>query len=252
MEGPTPVSALLHAATMVTAGIFLVLRCSCIYEYSAFTSSPLIICGGFTIVYGGICALIQYDLKKIIAYSTCSQIGYMFLVAGLSAYNLSMMHLLCHAFFKALLFLSAGVIIHGMFDEQDMRKMNNLYDIFPFVHFSFLVGSFAIMGFPFLTGFYSKDLILEFVYSRYLLDGYFAYLMGMIGAILTAAYSTRLLHHMFIINFCGVKEMTNHFRVAVFRTYDENPENEELEHDEMQNSMLISMVFLIIGSVLMG
>lgn len=161
MEGPTPVSALLHAATMVTAGIFLILRCSMIFELSSFTTSPLIIIGGITSVYAGICALVQYDIKKIIAYSTCSQLGYMFLIAGLNFYSLSITHLMNHAFFKALLFLSAGAIIHAMLDEQDMRAINKLYIVLPFVHICFLIGSLAIMGFPFLTGFYSKDLILD-------------------------------------------------------------------------------------------
>lgn len=161
MEGPTPVSALLHAATMVTAGIFLTLRCSSILEYANFTTSPLIIIGSITAVYAGICALVQYDIKKIIAYSTCSQLGYMFLIAGLNFYSLSITHLINHAFFKALLFLSAGAVIHNVFDEQDMRNIVKLGSLFPFIYICFFIGSLAIVGFPFLTGFYSKDIILD-------------------------------------------------------------------------------------------
>jgi len=192
MEGPTPVSALLHAATMVTAGVFLIIRCSFIIEYSEFILMLLIIFGGITSLFAGIVALFQYDLKKIIAYSTCSQLGYMFFSCGLSNYYVAFFHLFNHAFFKALLFLSAGSLIHGFFDEQDMRRMGKLRSIFPFTYMCFLVGSLAIMGFPFLTGFYSKDLILEFAYSRYIVDSSFIYSMALLSAICTVIYSIRL------------------------------------------------------------
>lgn len=197
MEGPTPVSALLHAATMVTAGVFLILRCVTIIELANFPISPLIVLGSATALYAGICAFAQYDMKKIIAYSTCSQLGYMFFTLGLDYPQLAMAHLTNHAFFKALLFLSAGAIIHFMHDEQDIRRVNKLSNILPFVRICVIIGSLAIMGFPFLTGFYSKDLILEFAYSRYIIGSHFTYYLGLIAAILTAAYSTRLIYNVF-------------------------------------------------------
>ncbi len=211
MEGPTPVSALLHAATMVTAGIFLILRSSIIFEYA--DNSLLIIIGSITCVYAGICALVQYDIKKIIAYSTCSQLGYMLLTAGLNCYSLSITHLINHAFFKALLFLSAGAIIHMMYDEQDLRKINKLHIIAPMICISFIIGTLAIIGFPFLTGFYSKDVIIEFSYSRYLINGYFAYTFAMIAVMLTSIYSIRLLHLVFISKFSELRLFNNYLLV---------------------------------------
>jgi proton-translocating NADH-quinone oxidoreductase chain L len=159
MEGPTPVSSLLHAATMVTAGVFLLLRASPIFEYAPFILTFVLIIGGFTTFFSAIIGVFQYDIKKIIAYSTCSQLGYMFFSCGLSNYQVAIFHLFNHAFFKALLFLSAGSIIHAMFDEQDMRRMGGLLNFLPFTYFAIFIGSLAIMGFPFLTGFYSKDLV---------------------------------------------------------------------------------------------
>jgi NADH-ubiquinone oxidoreductase chain 5 len=161
MEGPTPVSALLHAATMVTAGVFLVIRSSLIFEYSSKILVLLILFGTITALFSSMIATFQYDIKKIIAYSTCSQLGYMFFSCGLSNYNVAFFHLFNHAFFKSLLFLSAGVLIHSLFDEQDIRKMGNLANILNFVYLAILIGSLAILGFPFLSGFYSKDLILD-------------------------------------------------------------------------------------------
>ena len=156
MEGPTPVSALLHAATMVTAGVFLIVRCSVIFEYSIyfnFINYYLVVLQLYLLVLVG---LFQYDIKKIIAYSTCSQLGYMFFSCGLSNYNLAFFHLFNHAFFKALLFLSAGSIIHALYDEQDLRKMGGLVKILPFTLICFLIGSLAIMGVPFLQVFIQK------------------------------------------------------------------------------------------------
>jgi NADH-quinone oxidoreductase subunit L len=164
MEGPTPVSSLLHAATMVTAGVFLLVRCSFIFEKSNFILFLIIIIGSCTALFSSMVAAYQYDIKKIIAYSTCSQLGYMFFSAGLSNYNITLFHLFNHAFFKALLFLGAGSIISALLDEQDLRKMGSLVYKMPFTYFSILVGSLAILGFPFLTGFYSKDILLEMAY----------------------------------------------------------------------------------------
>jgi NADH-ubiquinone oxidoreductase chain 5 len=193
MEGPTPVSALLHAATMVTAGVFLIIRCSIFFEYSENILFLLLIFGGITAFFSGFVAIFQFDIKKIIAYSTCSQLGYMFFSCGFSNYYVAFYHLFLHAFFKALLFLSAGSLIHALFDEQDMRRMGGLRELLPFTYVCFLIGSLAIMGFPFLTGFYSKDLILEFAYVNFIIDGLFIYFLGLISAIFTSIYSIRLI-----------------------------------------------------------
>jgi len=161
MEGPTPVSALIHAATMVTAGVFLIVRCSPIFEYAPTVSIIVTVSGAMTAFVAASIGLVQNDLKRVIAYSTCSQLGYMMIACGTSGYAAGMFHLTNHAFFKALLFLSAGSIIHALADEQDMRKMGGLLNLLPFTYSMMLIGSLSLMGFPFLTGFYSKDLILE-------------------------------------------------------------------------------------------
>jgi len=161
MEGPTPVSALIHAATMVTAGIFLILRCSYIFEYSTNVLPFMAIIGSLTSFFGAIVAVFQHDLKKIIAFSTCSQLGYMVTACGFSNYNGAFFHLSTHAFFKALLFLLAGVIIHGLINEQDVRRMGGLLSMFNLSYILFTVASLSLMGFPYLSGFYSKDFILE-------------------------------------------------------------------------------------------
>lgn len=197
MEGPTPVSSLLHAATMVTAGVFPIIRCSIIFEYSELLLNLLILFGGVTALFAGIVAIFQYDVKKIIAYSTCSQLGYMFFSCGLSNHYIAFFHLWNHAFFKALLFLSAGSLIHAFFDEQDMRYMGRLKETLPFTYICFCIGSLAIMGFPFLTGFYSKDLILEFAFSRFIINASFIHFLGLASAICTAVYSYRLLFFIF-------------------------------------------------------
>lgn len=156
MEGPTPVSALIHAATMVTAGIFLIIRCSPIFERSPEILNVITVVGGFTCFFAGTVGLVQNDIKKIIAYSTCSQLGYMTFICGVSSYSTGLFHLSNHAFFKALLFLSAGSIIHGLSNEQDIRKMGGLINIMPFTYSMFLIGSLSLAGFPFLSGFYKR------------------------------------------------------------------------------------------------
>lgn len=193
MEGPTPVSALIHAATMVTAGVFLIARSSFIYEYSGTILGYVTIIGAMTAFCASTIGLLQNDLKRVIAYSTCSQLGYMIFSCGLSNYSAGIFHLSNHAFFKALLFLSAGSIIHAVNDEQDMRKMGGLKNLIPFTYSMVVIGSLALIGFPFLTGFYSKDLILELAYGKYTYFGFFAYCLGSIGAFFTSFYSMRLL-----------------------------------------------------------
>ncbi len=193
MEGPTPVSALIHAATMVTAGVFLVVRCSPLFEYAPTASLIITISGAMTAFMAATIGLVQNDLKRVIAYSTCSQLGYMMIACGTSGYAVGMFHLTNHAFFKALLFLSAGSIIHALADEQDMRKMGGLLNLLPFTYGMLLIGSLSLMGFPFLTGFYSKDLILEWTYSQFSINGMFAYWLGAISAFFTAFYSFRVI-----------------------------------------------------------
>jgi len=233
MEGPTPVSALIHAATMVTAGVFLVIRCSPIIEYSDI--SLIIICffGALTAFFGSIIGVFQNDLKRVIAYSTCSQLGYMIFICGLSNYNLGMFHLMNHAFFKALLFLSAGAIIHALMDEQDMRRMGGLIKILPFTFVMFFIGSLALMGFPFTTGFYSKDVILELAYSNWYMEGFFAYILGVLAAFCTAFYSFRLLYLTFIMETSSYKKVIEH------------------AHD-VPMLMFIPLFMLCIGSIFFG
>ena len=161
MEGPTPVSALIHAATMVTAGVFLIIRFSPLIEFSSYVLFILIVFGSMTAFFAAITGVFQHDLKKVIAYSTCSQLGYMVFACGMSCYDVSLFHLTNHAFFKALLFLSAGSIIHAVSNEQDMRRMGALVSFLPLTYSLMLIGSLALAGFPFLTGFYSKDFIIE-------------------------------------------------------------------------------------------
>jgi NADH-ubiquinone oxidoreductase chain 5 len=175
MEGPTPVSALIHAATMVTAGVFLIIKCSEIIEYSSIGLIVISFSGAVTAFFAASSGLMQYDIKKVIAYSTCSQLGYMVLAAGLSAYNVSFFHLMNHAVFKALLFLCAGAVIHSISGEQDMRKMGGLLKILPLTYSAMFVGTLAITGFPFLTGFFSKDIILETAIGTYGAAGLYIY-----------------------------------------------------------------------------
>lgn len=199
MEGPTPVSALLHAATMVTAGVFLIIRSSPIFEYNPNALLIITLFGGLTTFMAGTIGMLQNDIKKVIAYSTCSQLGYMVLICGLSNYSLSLFHLTNHAFFKALLFLSSGVIIHALNDEQDMRKMGGLIKLLPLTYIMILIGSLALMGFPFLTGFYSKDIILEITFANLNFKfNSFIYLLAIMSAFFTSFYSVRLLYFVFL------------------------------------------------------
>nr|YP_011008415.1 NADH dehydrogenase subunit 5 [Syringoderma abyssicola]WBP70386.1 NADH dehydrogenase subunit 5 [Syringoderma abyssicola] len=193
MEGPTPVSALIHAATMVTAGVFLLARCSPLLEYCPKALLLVSLVGGMTAFFAATTALVQNDLKRVIAYSTCSQLGYMIFACGLSNYSVAIFHLGNHAFFKALLFLGAGSVIHAVGDEQDMRKMGGLRRLLPFTYAMMMIGSLALMGMPFLTGFYSKDVILEVGYATYSGASHFAYWLGSLAAFCTAFYSIRLL-----------------------------------------------------------
>jgi len=193
MEGPTPVSALIHAATMVTAGVFLLARCSPLLEYCPKALVVISVVGGMTAFFAATTALVQNDLKRVIAYSTCSQLGYMVFACGLSNYSVAIFHLANHAFFKALLFLGAGSVIHAVGDEQDLRKMGGLRRLLPFTYAMMVIGSLALMGMPFLTGFYSKDVILEVGYATYSNASHFAYWLGSFAAFCTAFYSIRLL-----------------------------------------------------------
>jgi len=198
MEGPTPVSALIHAATMVTAGVFLIARCSFLFEFSSLSLNIVMFIGSATAFFASTTGLFQNDMKKVIAYSTCSQLGYMVFACGLSGYEVGVFHLSNHAFFKALLFLGAGSVIHAVADEQDMRKMGGLQNLLPFSYSIMLIGSLALIGFPFLAGFYSKDTILEVAYAKYTVWGHFCYYLGTFAAFFTAFYSTRLLFLVFL------------------------------------------------------
>jgi proton-translocating NADH-quinone oxidoreductase chain L len=197
MAGPTPVSALLHAATMVAAGIFLFIRCSFLFELASTSLVFATLLGAATTFFAASVGLLQNDLKRIIAYSTCSQLGYLLFSCGLSNYTSAYFHLLNHAFFKALLFLSAGSIIHGLDGEQDIRRMGGLLRLFPSTYTFFLIGSLALAGFPFLAGFYSKDFILEGSFCRYSISSFFSYWLASAAAFLTAFYSFRLLRLVF-------------------------------------------------------
>ena len=207
MEGPTPVSALIHAATLVTAGIFLIIRVSFLFEFSSNLYKLLIIIGAITAILASTIGLMQNDSKKIVAYSTCSQLGYMIFVAGLGYYFISLFHLTNHAFFKALLFLSSGSVIHAINNEQDIRKMGGLKKLLPFTYMTSEIGSLALIGFPFLTGFYSKDFILESSIINYNIFNWFCYFIGSIGALLTAVYSFRSIYLIFLNKPNGYKNI---------------------------------------------
>ena len=210
MEGPTPVSALIHAATMVTAGVFLVCRMSPLLEFAPFALNVITIVGAMTAIFAATIGLTQFDIKRVIAYSTCSQLGYMFFAAGVSAYPASMFHLTTHAFFKALLFLGAGSVIHAMSDEQDMRKMGGIWKKIPVTYTLMWVGSLALAGIPFFAGYYSKDLILEAAWAASSNSGYFAFWLGCLAAFLTAFYSWRVLLLTFHGDFNSSKEVLDH------------------------------------------
>jgi NADH-ubiquinone oxidoreductase chain 5 len=233
MEGPTPVSALIHAATMVTAGVFLIIKCSPIFEYVPSILSVITFVGAITAFFSATVGLVQNDIKKVIAYSTCSQLGYMIFSCGLSMYHVSLFHLANHAFFKALLFLSAGAIIHSLSNEQDMRKFGALGPLLPFTAIMFLIGSLSLMGFPFLTGFYSKDLILELALTKYTLEGSFAYNLGLITAFFTSFYSFRVFYMTFIYK-------TNTFRTSINKIH------------ELPWKMALPLGILSLGSIFLG
>ncbi len=233
MEGPTPVSALIHAATMVTAGVFLVARMSPLYEFANFTNLFITFIGAATAIFAASIALTQNDIKRVIAYSTCSQLGYMFFAAGVGAYNASIFHLTTHAFFKALLFLSAGSVIHAMHHEQDMRKMGGLFKKIPLTATMMWIGSLAIIGFPYFSGYYSKESILENAYYSSNGIAFFAYIVGILTALLTAFYSWRLL----FLTFHGA----NRSGIETYNKVHESP-----------FVMTIPLFILAIGSIFSG
>jgi NADH-ubiquinone oxidoreductase chain 5 len=200
MEGPTPVSALIHAATMVTAGVYLLIRTSPLIEHS---STVLILClwiGAITTVFSSLIGLFQQDIKKVIAYSTMSQLGMMVIAIGLSSYNIALFHLVNHAFYKGLLFLGAGAVIHAVADNQDFRKYGGLRPFLPLTYSVMLIASLSLVAFPFMTGFYSKDLILESAFGQYHFSGTVVYFIATIGAMFTTLYSVKVLYLTFLTN----------------------------------------------------
>lgn len=200
MEGPTPVSALIHAATMVTAGVYLLMRASPLIEYS---STVLILClwvGAITTVFSSLVGLFQQDIKKVIAYSTMSQLGMMVIAIGLSSYNIALFHLVNHAFYKALLFLGAGAVIHAVADNQDFRKYGGLISYLPLTYSVMLIASLSLVAIPFMTGFYSKDFILESAYGQYHISSIIVYFIATIGAMFTTLYSVKVLYLTFLSN----------------------------------------------------
>src|SRR5450631_845563 len=192
MEGPTPISALIHAATMVTAGIFMVARMSPLFEMSDSARSMVLIIGGITAFFMALIAVVQYDIKRVVAYSTLSQLGYMTMALGASAYSVAIFHLMTHAFFKAVLFLGAGSVIIGMHHDQDIRNMGGLKKYMPITWITALVGSLALIGTPFFSGFYSKDSIIEAVHASHLPGAGFAYVAVIAGVFVTAFYTFRM------------------------------------------------------------
>ena len=223
----------MHAATMVTAGVFLVVRCSPIYEYSELILNFITVIGMSTAFFAATVALVQTDIKKIIAYSTCSQLGYMFFATGVGAYNVAMFHLFTHAFFKALLFLGSGSVIHAFKDEQNIEKMGGVWKKLPFTYGLMVVGTLALTGFPFLSGFYSKDAIIEFAYLRGNTTGYYAAGIGIFTAFLTSLYSWRL----------------------IFKTFHGDYNNKNIKIEETHESplvMLLPLILLSIGAIFAG
>ncbi len=233
MEGPTPVSALIHAATMVTAGVFLVARCSPLFEYSSLALNIVAFIGATTAIFAASIAITQTDIKRIIAYSTCSQLGYMFFAAGIGAYHIAIFHLFTHAFFKALLFLGSGSVIHAFHNEQNIEKMGGVWKKIPLTYIFMIIGTLALTGFPFLAGFYSKDAILEASYfSKSLLSDY-AFTIGLITAFITAIYSWRL----------------------IFKTFHGRFNNENITYEKVHESgaaMIVPLFFLSFGAIFSG
>ncbi len=232
MEGPTPVSALIHAATMVTAGVFMVVRCSPLFNASPDALAVITVIGAFTAFFAATIGLVQNDIKRVIAYSTCSQLGYMFFACGVGAYSAAMFHLMTHAFFKALLFLGAGSVIHGMSGEQDMRNMGGIWRKLPFTYAYMWIGSLALAGIPFFAGYYSKDIILESAFMASDL-GRVAFWVGIAAACMTAFYSWRLL----------------------FMTFHGTPRASKKVMDHVHESpgiMLLPLVLLALGALFAG
>jgi NADH-quinone oxidoreductase subunit L len=233
MEGPTPVSALIHAATMVTAGVFLVARMSPVFEYAPTALAIVTVVGASTALFAATIGCVQNDIKRIIAYSTCSQLGYMFFAAGVGAYQGAIFHLFTHAFFKALLFLSAGAVIHAMSDEQDIRKMGGIWKKIPVTYAVMWIGSLALAGVPYFAGYYSKDFVLEAAYAAHSGVGLYAFICGLLAAFLTAFYSWRLL----ILTFHGAPRADHH----------------TMEHvHESPLVMLVPLLLLAVGAVFAG
>jgi len=233
MEGPTPVSALIHAATMVTAGVFLVSRFSPVFEYAPIALQVVCVFGALTAFVAATIGMTQFDIKRVIAYSTMSQLGYMFFALGVSAYSAAMFHLVTHAFFKALLFLGAGSVIHAMSDEQDMRKMGGIWKKIPVTYAMMWIGSLALAGVPFFAGYYSKDLILESDWAANSPVGHFAYYMGIAAALMTAFYSWRLI----IMTFHGKPRADHH----------------TMEHvHESPAVMIVPLLVLAVGAIFSG
>jgi len=233
MEGPTPVSALIHAATMVTAGVFLVARMSPVFEYAPTALAIVTVVGASTALFAATIGCVQNDIKRIIAYSTCSQLGYMFFAAGVGAYQGAIFHLFTHAFFKALLFLSAGAVIHAMSDEQDIRKMGGIWKKIPVTYAVMWIGSLALAGVPYFAGYYSKDFVLEAAYAAHSGVGMYAFICGLLAAFLTAFYSWRLL----ILTFHGAPRADHH----------------TMEHvHESPLVMLVPLLLLAVGAMFAG
>lgn len=233
MEGPTPVSALIHAATMVTAGVFMISRCSPLYEFAPDALVVIAFIGAMTCFFAATTAVAQNDMKRVIAYSTASQLGYMFFACGISQYTVGVFHLMNHAFFKALLFLGAGSVIHALANEQDMRKMGGLVKLLPFTYAMMSIGTFALVGFPFLTGYYSKDVILEVAFARYLFSANFAYFFGSVCVFLTSYYSFKVLFATFLAP-------TNTFKSSIKHVHD------------APLIMSIPLMILAVGSIFVG
>ena len=233
MEGPTPVSALIHAATMVTAGVFLLVRMSPLYELTPIVRDVICVVGASTAFFTAMIAVTQNDIKRIIAYSTCSQLGYMFFAVGVSAYGAAMFHLVTHAFFKSLLFLGAGAVIHAMSDEQDIRRMGGIRSLIPITYTMMWVGNLALAGVPFFSGYYSKDAILDAAYLQGTVVGQFAFVVGLGVAIMTAFYSWRLL----LLTFHGAP----------------NADDRVMAHvHEAPQSMRIPLYVLAFGAIVSG
>ncbi|WPB84042.1 NADH-quinone oxidoreductase subunit L [Sediminicoccus rosea] len=233
MEGPTPVSALIHAATMVTAGVFLICRMSPVMEYAPVALAIVTVVGASTALFAATIGCVQNDIKRIIAYSTCSQLGYMFFAAGVGLYQAAMFHLFTHAFFKALLFLGAGSVIHAMSDEQDIRKMGGIWKKIPVTYLVMWVGSLALAGIPVFAGYYSKDAILEGAAAAGSVVGAYAFACGILAAFLTAFYSWRLL----ILTFHGKPRADHH----------------TMEHvHESPLVMLVPLLVLSVGAITTG